>query len=184
LGRIPKYLKTVTNKFEGNVTEKVAITHLKKRGFVCQRFFDVNHEPRKDPQELVDHLERFKKSRKKFELKFPPKGFRILSPPSQTWDEFRRDQLEYGKWHIENVERAIRETEDLENLLKKKWGTHLYNLAKYCKWLAEQGGRPRYPDFIAKKNEEVFIVEVKSESKGKTAFFSESCELLREQLFL
>jgi len=57
-------------------------------------------------------------------------------------------------------------------------------LAKYCKWLAEQGGRPRYPDFIAKKNEEVFIVEVKSESKGKTAFFSESCELLREQLFL
>lgn len=55
------------------------------------------------------------------------------------------------------------------------YGEHTLNLSKtiknYHKWLREQGHY--VPDIIAKRGEEVFIVEVKSQSRGKLSFFGE-----------
>ena len=167
MGSIPNYLRTMANKFKGDVTEKVALNYLKKNGFICQRFFNINHELEKDPQEWEDHLERFKVSQKKYQAKSPPKG--LEWDARATWEEYRKDRLEYGKRHIENVKRV----KGLKKRLRKKWGLHLDNLAKYCKWLDDQKGYPRYPDFIAKKNDEIFVIEVKSKSNGKIAFFSD-----------
>ena len=129
------------------------------------------HELEKNPKELQDHLKRFQESQKKYELEAPPKGYRFEG--TKTWEEFREEQLEYTKWHIESVEEAIKRTKEHENKLRKKFGSQLNDLKKYCKWIEKQRGFPRHPDFIATKNEKIYIIEVKSKSKGKTAFFSE-----------
>ena len=170
LGRIPDYLRTTTNKYKGDVTEKVALNWLKNNGFVYQRFFRVNQELERGSQELVDHLNIFKQIQKKYEFKSPPEGFRIEG--TETWEEYRKKQLEYTQWHTENVEKAIKGRKELETSLRKKWGSHLNGLVEYCKWLDKQQGNPRYPDFIVEKDGKVCVVEVKSKSEKGTAFFS------------
>ena len=51
------------------------------------------------------------------------------------------------------------------------WGEYFELIRDYKKWLKEKGHYT--PDFIAKKGDEVFVVEVKSQNKGTTALFGE-----------
>ena len=107
----------------------------------------------------------------KYHLKVPPKGFRINGGYPLTWEEFRERQLEYGKWHIENVQKHIRELKQKEKRIKKTWGKHSESIRRYIDWLEKYKHHPKNPDFIGLKEDKVYVIEVKSQAKGKTAYF-------------
>ena len=185
MNEIPSYLRTKTNKYKGDVAEKIALRYLERMNYTSKRYFDVFQnfivsDPKlmgidrtpidTEIKKLEEHLKRFRKSLKKYRSTVPPKGLRWED--TLTWEEYRERQLEYGKWHIENVKANIRELKQREKRIKKTWGKHLENLKKYICWLEKYKHHPKYPDFIALEEDKVYVIEVKSKTKGKTAFFS------------
>jgi len=187
LGQIPDYLRVETTKYKGDVAEEIALRYLQRMNYKCKPYSEVSSDFVVSDSSYTyrivdksffdaeikkneDHLKRFKKSLEKYRSKVPPKGLRWEG--SLTWQEFRERQLEYGEWHIKNVEEQIIELKNRERRIKKTWGEHVENLKRYINWLEKYKHHPKYPDFIALKEDKVYVIEVKCLTKGKRAFFS------------
>lgn len=196
MSQIPNYLRAKTNKYKGYVAEEIALKYLERMNYACKSYFEVLHNFVVSDQKLTgidrspidteikeyeEHLKRFKKSLKKYHYKAPPKGLRWHGGPPLTWEEYRERQLEYGKWHIENVKESIRELEQREKRIKKTWGKHLENIKKYIYWLEKYEHKPKCPDFIALREDKAYVIEVKSQTKGKTAYFSKHQKIALEK---
>ena len=196
MSQIPSYLRAKTNKYKGDVAEKIALKYLERMNYPCKSYFEVFHDFVVSDEKLTgierspidieikkyeQHLKRFKKSLKKYHYEAPPKGLRWSGGPPLTWEEYRERQLEYGKWHIENVKEAIRELKQREKRIKKTWGKHLENIKKYIYWLETYKHKPKYPDFIALREDKAYVIEVKSQTKGKTAYFSKYQKIALEK---
>lgn len=187
MSTIPNYLRAKTNKYKGDVAEEIALKHLERMNYECKPYFGVSHdfvvlnsklkEVDKssidiETKKQEEHLKRFRKSLKKYRCEVPPKGLKWHTEPPLTWEEYRERQLEYGEWHIENVKQHIKGLKQRAQRIKRTWGKHLENLKKYVDWLEKYEHHPKYPDFIALKEDKVYIIEAKSQAKGKKAFFS------------
>ena len=171
MGRIPNYLRTTTNKYKGLITEKVALNYLRKRGFVCKRLeYIVLMAEHLEKHNWEQEKERYKRDLKKYSSKSPPKGFKAWRGEVElTWEEYRKEQIELSHQRISNLPRRVEEEREFERI----WGAHLEPIKNFDRWLRGYRRYPRYPDFVAKRGNKIFIVEVKSQSRGKTAFFGE-----------
>lgn len=181
------YLRTQMSRYKGVVVEETALRYLERMGYTCKRYGEVENDFVVSDQKLTgtsrspidaeikkleEHLKRFRESLKKYHDKAPPKGLRWSGGRPLTWEEYRERQLEYGKWHIEAVENNIRGLKQTEKQTKKTWGKHFENIWKYVNWLEKCKHLPKYPDFIALKEDKAYVIEVKSQTKGKPAYFS------------
>ena len=115
VGRIPNYLRTTTNKYKGLITEKVALYYLRKNGFLSLRFDTliarIHDLQRKNggiqeywKQRRSEKRERCKKDLIKYSSKSLPKGWKYLSVPPKTWDEYRKGQLNHAHAQIVDIE--------------------------------------------------------------------------------
>jgi len=147
----------------------VALNYLRKKGFVCEEFGHVVL--------MAEHIEkynweqekeRYERDLEKYSSKSPPKGFKAWRGEIEiTWEEYRKERLEAARTGLNYLPRHIRTEREFERI----WGAHVEAIKNYCKWLRGYRHYPRSPDFVAKRGNRIFIVEVKSQSSGKTAFF-------------
>ena len=181
VGRIPNYLRTTTNKYKGLITEKIAKDHLRKKGFDCLDFdhliYKINEFQRAnmemnsyEEQEIKTLEDELMGDLKEFSSKSPPKtGSHVtqFQVSGKNWEEFRKEKLTTTQWRIENLPEELRK--EIASL--RYWEENFESIKSYRKWLRKHGHYR--PDLIAKKEKEVFIVEVKSQKNGKTALFGE-----------
>lgn len=185
---IPNYLRTITNRYKGSITEKVASHYLKKNGFYCEKFdlFEAKLGSVKYKQKKTNELrqaflemkeeqfrrdkEYFQRQLEKFSHKSPPKDWkekwlrqRVWWVKERTWEEIRKGQIKSALNQIKIVEQEYKKNIEFE----RTWGTHFRPIINYCKFCMVELNYQ--PDFIAKKGDKVFIVEVKSRTKRGVA---------------
>lgn len=179
---MPNYVKLTINQFKGSITEKVASHYLKKEGFRCEKFVNFTHllwsiryEQKKTKElsklflkrahETMKKDKRFwKRDLEKYSSESPPKGWK--DPRRRTWAEVRKGEIKMAQNQMKAVDRYYKENIEFERI----WGTHFEHIIDYSRMLEEVN---YIPDFIAKKGDKVFIVEVKSKTKGKVAKLGE-----------
>jgi hypothetical protein len=187
LGQKPKFLKVRTSQFRDYAAEKIALEFLERMNYKCTTYFDVRNDLIVQDSKLSEisrslfdneityreeHLKWFRKLMKKYHHKVPPSDLRWDTGTQSTWDEYRKRQLRYGKWHIKNVEEFIKGLKLHEKRIEETWGEHVENLRGYIDWLEKYEHKQKYPDFIAIKENKVYVIEVKSQTQGKSAFVS------------
>lgn len=180
MSQIPNYLRTMTNKYKGDATEKIALNTFTKMNFTCKRYFEAAHDFLHTGKSIDEeirseerHLRSFTEELENYRSTVPPKGLEWYTSPPLTWEEYRKSKLKYGKWHVANVRKYISSLREKEHSAEETWGKHFENLKKYTAWLEKQKHYPRFPDFIALKEDKAYVIEVKSEVRGKRAFLGE-----------
>jgi len=182
MSHMPNYVKLTINRFKGSITEKVASHYLKKEGFRCEKFVNFTHliwsiryEQKKTKElsklflkhahEKMKENKRFwKRNLEEYSSKSPPKGWK--DPRRRTWAEVRKGQIEMAHNQMKAEDRNYKENIEFERV----WGTHFEHIIDYLEKLKEV---EYMPDFVAQKGDKVFIVEVKSKTKGKVAKLGE-----------
>lgn len=167
-------MRLTTNRYKGSITEKVASHHLKKEGFKCEKFIifkiqlgTIRYEQKKTGKlsnpflknahkKLKEDKQYWKRYLKKYSSESPPKGWD--DPRGRTWSEVRKDQTKMAHNQMKAVEEYFKEQLEFMDV----WGTHFESIVNYFKLLEEVNYTP---DFIAKKGNKVFILEVKSGTK-------------------
>jgi hypothetical protein len=174
MNQIPNYVRLTTNRYKGSITEKVASHHLKKEGFKCEKFIifkiqlgTIRYEQTKigkltnaflkDAQKTMkENKQYWERILEKYSSESPPKGWH--DPRGRTWAMVRKDEIKMARNQIKAVEEYFKKQLQFLDV----WGTHFQPIVKYFKLLEEVNYTP---DFIAKKGNKVFILEVKSETK-------------------
>jgi len=119
-------------------------------------------------QKIKDLEEELRRDLKNYSSKSPPKAVMSQFQVSgKKWEEFRKEKLTITRWRLENLPKELKEEMDFLG----SWEEYFEPIENYRKWLRKQGHYR--PDLIAKRGTKVFIVEVKSQTKGKTALFGE-----------
>ncbi len=177
MSQIPNYVRLTTNRYKGSITEKVASHYLKKEGFVCENFTffcsklgRLIYEQKKTEElrqlflkEVEDQLKRNKwywqQHLREYSSRAPPKGWKDPSiRRGRTWAEAQKKEIEIATNQFEAGEQHYKNMLEFERL----WGTHFKPIIDFLRFLREVNYTP---DFIAKKGDEVFVVEVKSKTK-------------------
>lgn len=177
MNQMPNYVKLTTSRYKGSITEKVALHHLEKKGFECQNFVifkiqlgAIRYKQKNEKltnsfyenalKKMQENKQYWKRILEKYSSVSPPKGWH--DPRERTWTMVRKDQTKTAHNQIKAVEEYF--NEQLEFL--DCWGAHFEPIVKYLKVLEEVNYTP---DFIAKKGDKVFILEVKSETRQRVA---------------
>ena len=84
----------------------------------------------------------------------------------KSWEDFKKEKLEVTRWRIDQEPKILRK----ELIILRSWQEYFKPIENYRKWLRNEH---YIPDFIAKSEDEVFMIEVKSRTDGKTALFRE-----------
>ena len=176
----------------GSITEKVASHYLKKEGFACEKFVlfeaklgTVKYEQKKTKELRQTFLEMkedqfrrdkeyYQRQLEKYSRKSPPKDWketwlreRVRWLRERPWEEVRKGQIKSALNQIKIVELEYKRNIEFEGT----WGAHFRPIIDYCKFCVVEVNYQ--PDFIAKKGDKVFIVEVKSKTKRRVAKLGE-----------
>lgn len=180
---MPNYLRTTTNKYKGLITEKVALNYLRNKGFACLDFTNAcltAEDMGKRELEIKeywekrirDEKERYKRDLKEYSSKSPPKGWQAWRGEVElTWEEYRKEQLELAHRRIKAQQNHYPVLMEREIEFERIWRVHFEPIKNYSKWLREH--EHYWPDFIARRGDKVFIIEVKSQTREKTSLFGE-----------
>jgi Holliday junction resolvase len=172
LVRIPSYLRTTTNKYKGIITEKVVVNYLMREGFICEIYLSVAEWRKRDWEDDRRYYRLlYERDLEKYSSELPPEGWDNLSTPTMTWDEYRKEELRHARALLKDVEQSIPIDMEEEREFECIWAPHLEQIRKYNEWLREYGHYQ--PDYMAKKGDRVFLVEVKSSLSGRTALLGE-----------
>jgi hypothetical protein len=172
LGRIPDYLRTAVNKYKGLITEKVVVNYLMREGFICEIYLSVAEWRKRDWEaDLRYYRQLYERDLEKYSSELPPEGWNSLSTLTMTWDEYRKDELRHAKALLRDAEHSNTIEMEEEREFECIWAPHLGQIRRYNEWLREYGYYQ--PDYIAKKGDRVFLVEVKSSPSGRTADLGE-----------
>ena len=154
-GRMPNYVRLTINKLRGTMTEKAASKFLKKEGYVCGKFdlFRLRLGSIKSEQKKTQELRQLFLKWARDKLKENKEYFQR---------HLAKDSPEAARNQIEAEERFYEENIEFERI----WGAHFKPIIDFLRSLREVNYTP---DFIAKKENRVFIVEVKSKTKRKVA---------------
>ncbi|MCJ7610459.1 hypothetical protein MUP00_12485 [Candidatus Bathyarchaeota archaeon] len=170
--RIPHYLRTTINKYKGLITEKVIVNYLMREGFICEIYLSVAEWRKRDwKDDLRHHKQLYERDLKIYSSELPPEDWDYLSTPTMTWDEYRKDELRHVKALMKDLEHSYLIDMEEEREFEYIWGPHLEQIRKYNEWLREYGHYQ--PDYIAKKGDKVFLMEVKSSLSGRRALSGE-----------
>lgn len=169
---MPNYLRTLTIKYKGSITEKIASNYLRKKGFDCESYGKVAYYKKLDWEEwALLQKNRSERDLKKYSSKTKPEWWDKVNP-HLNWEKYQQDQLKSAQNRMKDVKQTYPIFQKEEREFERIWGKHIKIIQKYKKWLKEYGHYR--PDFVAKKGDKIFIVEVKSQSlEGKTALFGE-----------
>jgi hypothetical protein len=118
--------------------------------------------------DLRYYRQRYERDLKKYSSKIPPEGWKYLSTPTMTWDEYRKEELKHAKALMKDIEHSYPIDMEEEREFERIWGPHLEQIKRYNKWLRECGHYE--PDYVAKSGDKIYLVEVKS---SKTSLFGE-----------
>jgi len=176
MNQIPNYVRLTTNRYKGSITEEVASHYLKKKGFICEKFVlflnklgSVKYEQRKTKKlrqlflemakgQLKTNREYWQRRLKEYSSRSPPKGWKEASLRGRTWAEVRKSGIKSAHNQMKAEEQHYRDNIEFEHI----WGTHIEPIIDFMGFLREVNYTP---DFIARKGEAVFVVEVKSKTK-------------------
>ena len=172
MGRIPNYLRTTVNKCKGLITEKVVVNYLMREGFICEIYLSVAEWRKRDwEDDLRYYRQLYVRDLEKYSSEPPPEGWNSLSTPTMTWDEYRKEELRHAKALLRDVEHSNTVEMEAEKEFERIWAPHLGKIRRYNEWLKEYGHYQ--PDYIAKKRNRIFVVEVKSSLSGRTPILGE-----------
>lgn len=191
----PEYLKfkraivkVYTNKIKERLTEYIAKNYLIIKNYLFSEYnkmrFIADWDANFDENDFNEKLKRYKKEIKFYSKEKPPKWWSAtINDKPIPWDVWRKRETESINNQIKNTYDKINERDNI----KKLWGNDIldkiYNMdINLSEYGYEKFGKKYIPDFVLKKGEELFIVEVKSysEKRGLSNFPKHQKEILNK----
>jgi hypothetical protein len=136
---------------------------LREQGYQCEEYIHVAIFEKKDWEQDISHQkERYQQALDDYSTDTEPHSVSLkVDGKRLTWEEYRQyllTQVELKRQGLEFYEANKKQEQEFEHT----WGQHLQQVQAYHEWLRKEGHYR--PDFIAKNDQDVFIVEVKSQS--------------------